>query len=43
MTEKAVETVSDWKFRPAPGPNGPSVPVIVAIEVDFRPSATGQK
>jgi TonB family protein len=39
LTERAVEALSHWKLRPAPGPNGPSVPVIVPIEVDFRPSA----
>ncbi len=40
LTEKAIETVSDWKFRPASGQDGAPVPVIVPIEVTFRSSRT---
>jgi len=34
FTEKAIEVVSDWKFRPA-GRDGTPVPVIVPVEVRF--------
>jgi TonB family protein len=40
LAEKAIETVSDWKFRPAPGKDGAPVPVAVPIEVSFRSSRT---
>ena len=36
LGEKAVESVRTWRFRPAAGPNGKIVPVIVPIEVTFR-------
>ncbi|HKV24842.1 MAG TPA: energy transducer TonB [Candidatus Acidoferrum sp.] len=36
LGEKAVESVRTWRFRPAVGPNGKIVPVIVPIEVTFR-------
>jgi outer membrane biosynthesis protein TonB len=36
LGEKAVESVRNWKFRPATGPNGKVVAVIVPIEVTFR-------
>jgi TonB family protein len=40
LTERAVETVSEWKFRPAPGTNGTPVPVAVPIDVTFKASRT---
>jgi periplasmic protein TonB len=36
LGEKAVEAVRTWRFRPATGPSGKIVPVIVPIEVTFR-------
>jgi periplasmic protein TonB len=36
LEEKAVEAVRQWRFKPALGPNGKPVPVIVPIEVTFR-------
>jgi periplasmic protein TonB len=36
LGEKAVESVRTWRFKPAAGPNGKIVPVIVPIEVTFR-------
>ncbi len=36
LEEKAIEAVRGWKFRPAIGPSGKAVPVIVPIEVTFR-------
>jgi TonB family protein len=36
LDEKAIEAVRQWKFRPAIGPNGKSVPTQVPIEVTFR-------
>jgi outer membrane biosynthesis protein TonB len=36
LGEKAVESVRTWRFRPAAGPNGKIIPVIVPIEVTFR-------
>jgi len=36
LDEKAIEAVRQWKFRPAIGPNGKSVPTQVPIEVIFR-------
>ena len=36
LEEKAIEAVKGWKFKPAVGPNGRSVPTIVPIEVTFR-------
>lgn len=40
MTDRAVETVSEWKFRPAPGKDGTPVPVAVPIDVTFKASRT---
>jgi TonB family protein len=34
FTEKAIEIVSDWKFRPA-GRGGTPVPVTVPVEIRF--------
>lgn len=36
LEEKAVEAVKTWRFKPAVGPNGKPVAVIVPIEVTFR-------
>jgi|SRR6266478_429299 len=36
LEEKAIEAVKTWKFKPAVGPSGKAVPVIVPIEVTFR-------
>jgi periplasmic protein TonB len=36
LEEKAVEAVKQWRFKPALGPGGKPVPVIVPIEVTFR-------
>lgn len=36
LEEKAVEAVKQWRFKPAMGPGGKPVPVIVPIEVTFR-------
>jgi periplasmic protein TonB len=36
LGEKAIEAVRTWRFKPAPGPSGKVVPVIVPIEVTFR-------
>src|ERR1700682_5274654 len=36
LEEKAMEAVRGWKFKPAVGPNGKPVNVIVPIEVTFR-------
>ena len=36
LEEKAVEAVKQWRFKPAMGPGGKAVPVIVPIEVTFR-------
>jgi TonB family protein len=36
LEEKAVEAVKTWRFKPAIGPGGKPVPVIVPIEVTFR-------
>jgi TonB family protein len=36
LSEKAIEAVSGWKLRPAPGEDGKPTPVIVPIEVTFR-------
>jgi protein TonB len=36
LEEKAIEAVRGWRFKPAVGPSGKSVPVIVPIEVTFR-------
>jgi len=40
LTERAVETVSEWRFRPAPGKDGTPVPVAVPIDVTFKASRT---
>ena len=36
LEEKAVEAVKQWRFKPANGPGGKPVPVVVPIEVTFR-------
>jgi periplasmic protein TonB len=36
LEEKAVEAVKQWRFKPAIGPGGKPVPVVVPIEVTFR-------
>ena len=36
LEARAVEAVRDWKFKPAVGPDGNPVSVIVPIEVTFR-------
>jgi TonB family protein len=36
LTQKAIETVSEWRFKPATSKEGESVPVIAPIEVTFR-------
>ncbi len=36
LEEKAVEAVKQWRFKPANGPNGKPVDVVVPIEVTFR-------
>jgi TonB family protein len=36
LDEKAIEAVRQWKFRPAVGPSGKTVPTQVPIEVTFR-------
>jgi TonB family protein len=40
LSERAVEAVSEWKFRPAPGQDGKPTPVLVPIEVTFKTSRT---
>ena len=40
LSERAVEAVSEWKFRPAPGEDGKPTTVIVPIEVTFKTSRT---
>jgi TonB family protein len=36
LEEKAIEAVKDWRLKPAMGPNGKPVPVIVPLEITFR-------
>jgi TonB family protein len=36
LEQKAIEAVGSWRFRPAVGPNGHPVAVMVPIEVTFR-------
>jgi TonB family protein len=36
LTQKAIETVSEWRFKPAATKEGEPVPVIVPIEVMLR-------
>ena len=36
LGEKAVEAVRTWKFRPAAGPSGKIIPVMIDIEVTFH-------
>jgi TonB family protein len=36
LSEQAVEAVSEWRLRPAPGDDGKPTPVIVPIEVTFK-------
>ena len=40
LSERAIEAVSEWKFRPAPGEDGKPTTVIVPIEVTFKTSRT---
>ena len=40
LSEQAVEAVSEWKFRPAPGEDGKPTTVIVPIQVSFKTSRT---
>jgi TonB family protein len=40
LSERAVEAVSEWRFRPAPGEDGKPTTVIVPIEVTFKTSRT---
>jgi protein TonB len=36
LEEKAVEAVKQWRFKPAMGPGGKPVPVVVPLEITFR-------
>jgi TonB family protein len=36
LTQNALEAILKWRFKPAHGPDGKPVPVIVPIEVTFR-------
>ena len=36
LEEKAVEAVKLWRFKPAMGPGGKPVPVVVPLEITFR-------
>jgi len=36
LEEKAVEAVKQWRFKPALGPNGKPVAVVVPLEITFR-------
>ena len=36
LEEKAIETVKQWRFKPAMGPGGKAVAVVVPIEITFR-------
>ena len=36
LSEMAVEAVSGWRLRPAPGEDGKPTPVIVPVEVTFK-------
>ena len=36
LEEEAIKAVKGWRFKPAVGPSGKPVPVIVPIEVTFR-------
>jgi TonB family protein len=36
LSERAIESVSEWRFRPAPGEDGKPATVIVPIEVTFK-------
>jgi TonB family protein len=40
LSERAIEAVSEWKFRPAPGEDGKPTTVLVPIEVTFKTSRT---
>ena len=40
LSERAIEAVSEWKFRPAPGEDGKPTTVDVPIEVTFKTSRT---
>jgi len=36
LTDKAIESVEHWRFKPATGPNGEPVAVEQTVEVTFR-------
>ena len=36
LTRQAANAVRTWRFKPAPGPEGNTVPVRVPVEVTFR-------
>jgi TonB family protein len=36
LNEAAIETVKQWKFKPAPGPDGKPVAVLVPVQITFR-------
>jgi periplasmic protein TonB len=36
LDERALGAVRNWRFRPAPGPNGRPVATVTTIEVNFR-------
>ena len=36
LEDKAIEAVKQWRFKPAPGPSGKPVPVMVELEITFR-------
>jgi protein TonB len=36
LEEKSVEAVKQWQFKPANGPGGKPVPVVVPLEITFR-------
>ena len=36
LEEKAMEAVKDWRLKPAMGPNGKPVAVVVPLEITFR-------
>src|ERR1700730_9893554 len=36
LDESAIRAVSDWRFKPATGPDGKPVAVVVPVEVTFR-------
>jgi TonB family protein len=36
LDENAIAAVRNWRFKPAPGPNGKPVAVVLPVEVTFR-------